>query len=123
MKITNVDKEALTRAVRKSKGYAEREELRGRISSLTNDDVLELQPEDGESLRKIKVAAKWAAKDVGCSILYDETREGTLLVYLGSKPQPTPSPEGKKRGRPRKNPQAEGESTADQMGLEEVSNR
>jgi hypothetical protein len=51
----------------------EREPFRQAIRRLTADQVLELVPDVGESLRKLKLLTSRAATDVGRRIQYGET--------------------------------------------------
>ena len=69
------------------KGYDQRAPYREAIAALSDDQVLELEPEDGETLRQIRVRLARAAKEVGTEIKSGETREGTLLLWLAN-PQP-----------------------------------
>lgn len=52
------------------------------INGLEGDDVLELEPEQGETLRQIRVRIARAAKELGRTLRVGETQEGTLLVWL-----------------------------------------
>lgn len=123
-RLTTVDITAKNEIVKKTPGYAGRENLRQALQSLPEDKAIELEPEGAEeSLRKLKVSVQWAAKETGKSIAYGVTPRQTLLVWLDNKEKAAPSPAGKKRGRPRKERStAEAERVADQMGLEENSN-
>jgi hypothetical protein len=46
--------------------------------------MLELEPDAGESLRKLRLNVKRAAKEVGREIEHGESETGTLLVWLAS---------------------------------------
>ena len=56
--------------------------------------MLELEPEEGESLRKLRLNVNRAAKEANRQVDYGVSDEGTLLVWLLERPK-------KKRG-PRK---------------------
>ncbi len=122
-RLTTVDISAKDEVVKKTAGYAARENLRHALQTLPEDKAIELEPEGDESLRKLKVSVQWAAKETGKSIAYGVTPRQTLLVWLDNKEKATPSPTGKKRGRPRKERSAaEAERMADQMELDQNSN-
>ena len=79
-------------------GYQNREPYRQAIQGLSGDRMIELEPEEGESLRKIRVNLARAAKEVGKEVRSGETEEGTLLVWLAApsrrrrrKAEPDPS--------------------------------
>jgi hypothetical protein len=91
--------------MKKTKGYQDREELREAIANLAEDKTLQLEPDASETVRKLKVAVRWAAKEVLRPVAYGETPRGTLLVWIDNKEQRQAAPTGKKRGRPRKNPE------------------
>jgi hypothetical protein len=62
------------------------------ISSLEDyPDALEYTPDDGESLRKLRVRVTKAGKSLDIPIKHSETARGTLLVYK-------PPAEGRRRG-------------------------
>jgi hypothetical protein len=63
-------------------GYQNREPYRQAIQDLSRDRMIELEPDEGESLRKIRVNLARAAKEVGKEVRSGETQEGTLLVWL-----------------------------------------
>ena len=65
-----------------TKGYQERELYRSAIASLRPDQTIEVEPEQGETLRKIKLNLSRAAKEVGRSVKYGETDERTVLAWL-----------------------------------------
>ena len=108
VKLTTLDISARNELVKKTKGYQEREALREAIANLAKDKTLQLEPEADETLRKLKVAVKWAAKEVNQSVAYGESARGTLLVWIDQKEQApsTTTPAGKKRGRPKKSADA-----------------
>jgi len=105
-KLTTLDASARHEAMKKTKGYEEREELREAIAKLSEDQTLQLEPEADESIRKLKVAVRWAAKEALRTVNYGVTPRGTLLVWLDQKEHAATVPAtGKKRGRPKKNPE------------------
>jgi hypothetical protein len=68
-------------------GYLNREPYRRALQGLSGDQLLELEPDEGESLRKIRVNLARAAKEVGKEVRSGETQEGTLLVWLAEGPR------------------------------------
>lgn len=105
-KLTTLDASARHEVTKKTKGYEERAELRAAIATLSEHQTLQLEPESDESIRKLKVAVRWAAKEVLRTVSYGVTPRGTLLVWLDQKEQAATSPSiGKKRGRPKKHPE------------------
>ncbi len=93
--IRTVDLSAKSRLKLRTKGYQEREPYRQAIQSLTADSTIELEPDPGEALRKIKLNLARAAKEVGRAIRYGETRENTVLAWLAEE-EPAPR---RRRGR------------------------
>lgn len=83
--IRTVDLGALTRL--RTRRADARALYRKRIADLANDRALELIPDAGESLRAVKLMVSRAAKEVGRDVLYGETPEGTLVVWLNSTKQ------------------------------------
>lgn len=77
-----VDVTAKQRVKQRTKGYQEREPFRQAVSSLTPDKAVELEPDDGESLRKLKLNLARAAKEVGRNISYGETTDDTIVAWL-----------------------------------------
>lgn len=80
--IRKVDQSAKDRLKHRTKGYQEREPYRQAVLSLSAGENIEIEPEDGETLRKIKLNLARAAKEVGRTISYGETVENTVLVWL-----------------------------------------
>ncbi len=80
--IRKVDATAKRRLKNQSKGYQEREPYRAALQELRPDGLLELVPDTGETLRKIKLSLARAAKEVGRSVGYGETTENTVLAWL-----------------------------------------
>lgn len=77
-----VDISAKQRVKQRTKGYQEREPFRQAVSNLTTDKVIEIAPENGESLRKLKLNVARAAKEVTRNVSYGETTDNTIIVWL-----------------------------------------
>jgi hypothetical protein len=89
-RITTVDlAEARSRLKSEAHGYAERAAYREAIGSLTDDRMLELEPDAGETMRSLKLTVTRAAKEVNRDVRYGESDEGTLLVWLEDRPRTT----------------------------------
>lgn len=59
------------------------------VDRLAGPGVIELTPDEGETLRKLKLLVSRAAREAGKAVVYGETPEGTLLVWLkASRRQP-----------------------------------
>jgi hypothetical protein len=80
--IHKVDASARDRLKHRTKGYDERQPYRFAVMELRGEGMIELEPEAGETLRKIKLNLSRAAKEVGRSIKYGETQENTVLMWL-----------------------------------------
>jgi hypothetical protein len=80
--IREVDASAKQRVKQRTKGYQEREPFRQAVINLSSDKAIELAPDDGESLRKLKLNLARAAKEVGRNISYGETRDNTIVAWL-----------------------------------------
>ena len=80
--IREVDVSAKQRVKQRTKGYQEREPFRQAVQNLSADRAIELSPEPGESLRKLKLNLARAAKEVGRNISYGETGENTIVAWL-----------------------------------------
>ena len=80
--IRKVDVSAKQRVKQRTKGYQERQPFRDAVADLTADTALEVEPEGGESLRKIKLNLARAAKEVGRSIAYGETGDDKIVAWL-----------------------------------------
>ena len=96
------DSSAKQRLKQRTKGYQERGPYREAIATLSGSNTVELVPESGESVRKIKLNLARASKETGISIGYGETHDDTVLAWLTDGEAPR-----RRRGRPRKNPIAE----------------
>jgi hypothetical protein len=80
--IREVDVSAKQRVKQRTKGYQEREPFRQAVANLTADRAIELSPESGESLRKLKLNLARAAKEVGKPIMYGETGDNMIVAWL-----------------------------------------
>ena len=80
--------EARARLVRDSRGYSEREPYRQAILVLEGDSTVELVPDEGESIRKLRLLTNRAAKEAGRDVKYGETRDGSLLIWLADQDAP-----------------------------------
>jgi hypothetical protein len=92
-----VGPEARQRLISTSKGFQQRQVYRDMLSQLGDGREVEVEPEAGETIRKIKVNVRRAANEVGANVAYGETQEGTLLVW-----KEAPRERRGRRGRPRK---------------------
>ena len=86
--ITSVGIESRNRIVSRARGYEERAAYREAIANLSDDRVLELLPDAGESVRKLKLTVARAAKEVNRQVGYGESDTGTLLVWLEEAKRP-----------------------------------
>jgi hypothetical protein len=100
-RFTEVGIEARNRLARRTRGYDARAPFREALTNLTAGQQLEVMPDEGESLRSLKLNLARAAKEVNRNAHYGETQEGSLIVWLEDKPR-------QKRG-PRKSRQSGGE--------------
>jgi hypothetical protein len=95
-RITTVDlTEARRRLKSEARGYAERAAYREAIGNLTDDRMLELEPDEGETMRGLKLTVTRAAKEVNRDVRYGESEQGTLLVWLQDRPRRTRGPRRK----------------------------
>jgi hypothetical protein len=86
--ITTVDLEARDRLVKRTPGYEGRLAIRQAITNLSSDRALELEPDEGETLRKLKLNVARAAKETNRQVAYGESDSGTLLVWLEEPKKP-----------------------------------
>jgi hypothetical protein len=99
-----VNLEEITDIKSSAKGTKEPDwwQYREDISSLEDyPDALEYTPDDGETLRKLRVRVTKAGKSLDIPIKHSETVRGTLLVYR-------PPSEGRRRTRRRTTEQQSG---------------
>ena len=87
-RITTVDLEARNRLVKRAPGFDARAPYRQAIANLTADRALELDPDEGETLRKLKLNVARAAKEANRQVAYGESDTGTLLVWLEEAKKP-----------------------------------
>jgi hypothetical protein len=69
------------------------------IAGLSGAQVIEVELEEGETLRLVKTRVTRASRQLGKQVRCGETREGTLLVWAGERAprrrprrQPEPAP-------------------------------
>jgi hypothetical protein len=93
-RMKTVGPEAKQRLINVGKGYVEREPYREAISKLEGDQNIEVEPEQGETLRKLKLMVRRAAREIGQEIDYGVTVQDTLLVWIAQPKQ------RRRRGRP-----------------------
>jgi IS30 family transposase len=96
--IRTVDLSAKNRLKLRTKGYQEREPYRHAVLSLTSDSTIEIEPEEGETVRKIKLNLARAAKEVSREVKYGETHDGSVVAWLAD----GDGAPRRRRGRPRK---------------------
>jgi len=89
--------DAKLRLVDQGRGFQQRAVYRDHLAELNPGMIWEIEPEDDESVRKLKVNVRRAANELDLPIRYGETPEGTLLVW-----KEAPSERKGSRGRPRK---------------------
>jgi hypothetical protein len=92
--IRTVDLDAKYRVVKRSPAYNARAPYREAIANLKDDRALELEPDEDETVRRLKLLVSRAAKEVGRDVNYGESDEGTLVVWLAD---PRPSRRGRSR--------------------------
>jgi hypothetical protein len=51
------------------------------IAGLSGEQVIEVEPDEGETLRLVRTRVTNAAKQLGKQVKYGDTQEGTLLVW------------------------------------------
>jgi hypothetical protein len=83
-RITTVDLAEARNRLRRGQapGYDARAPLREAIANLTDASALELTPEEGESIRRMRLNLSRAAKEVNRQIAYGVNPEGNLIVWL-----------------------------------------
>ena len=94
--IREVDASAKQRVKQRTKGFQERLPFRLAVANLTNEKAIELAPDHGESLRKLKLNLARAAKEVQRNIAYGETGDNMIVAWLAE------GDAGQKRRRARK---------------------
>ena len=89
-RIATIDRDEALRRVRRGRpGTDDRAPLREAIANLTTERMIELEPDEGETLRKLKFTVTLAANEVNRAVGYGESESGTLLVWLETKPRKT----------------------------------
>jgi len=80
-----------------SQGFVARSQpYRQAILSLASDATVEPIPDEGESLRKLKLLTNRAAREIGRNVKYGETQEGSLLIWLANQ-EATPQKRRRRR--------------------------
>lgn len=90
-----VGPDAKQRLMRTSKGYQQRQAYRDHLSKLSDTRLVEVEPQDGESLRKLKVNVRRAANEMKVNVEYGESENGTLVVW--AEPAREPGRRGRRR--------------------------
>jgi hypothetical protein len=67
------------------------------LGTLADGRTLEVRPDEGESLRKIKVNLRRSSHELGIDVTYGETEEGTVLVWK-EEPQRVRRPRQRRNG-------------------------
>ena len=106
MRFKAVGTEARARLVGGNKADQERQPYREAIVSLDGDQTLEIEPEEGENLRAIRLRVRRAAREVGREVKLEETVNGSLLLWLAEPTQPV----RRRRRRRREDQERQGES-------------
>ena len=76
----------------RSAGYAARAPYREAIAQLQDDRMLELELDEGENMRQLRLNVARADREVNCLVESGVSREGTLLIWLAEKPRRTRAP-------------------------------
>jgi len=74
--------DARERLIKRSKGFDARGIYREYLSQLEGGKMWEIAPEEGETLRKLKVNVRRAANELNLIIGYGDSEDGTLVVWL-----------------------------------------
>ena len=109
MRFKAVGLEARARLVGGNKADQERQPYREAILSLDGDQTLEIEPEENENLRMIRLRVRRAAREVGRDIQVGETEDGSLLIWLAQSAQ-SAQPVRRRRRRRRADQEHQGES-------------
>ncbi len=86
--ISKVGPEARARLVSAAKGPDRLQPDTEAIRGLAGGQMIEVEPEDGETLRQVKFRLTRASKQAGVEIRSGETTGGTVLVWLADSAQP-----------------------------------
>ncbi len=73
--------DARERLVNKSQGFDARGIYREYLSQLESGKMWAITPEEGETLRKLKVNVRRAANELNLNVGYGDSEDGTLLVW------------------------------------------
>jgi hypothetical protein len=95
VKVRQADEGAKARLISGLRGPAWRQPYIDALQALEGDQVLEFRPDEGETLRQIRVRIARAAKELSRTLRVGETHEGTLLVWLAE----AHTPMRRRRGR------------------------
>src|SRR5215207_8352316 len=82
VRVKQADQGAKARLVSGLRGPSWKQPYIDAINGLEGDTVLEFHPDEGETLRQVRVRIARAAKDLGRILRVGETQEGGLLVWL-----------------------------------------
>jgi hypothetical protein len=83
-RITQADESARMRLRRRAGAGDARAPFREAIAGLQGDEVLEIRPENDETMRGLKVNVGRAAGELSADVQYGETVDGALLVWRRS---------------------------------------
>ena len=86
--ISKVGLDARARLVSAAKGSDRLQPYVDAIRGLSGSQMIEVEPEDGETLRQIKFRVTQASKQAGVEVRSGETTVGTVLVWLADPAQP-----------------------------------
>src|SRR5687768_11194877 len=75
--------DAKSRLRRRARGHADRVPYREAIANLSGDHMLELVPDDGETMRGLKLNVNRAAKEVNRQVGYGESDEADQARAVG----------------------------------------
>jgi hypothetical protein len=106
VRISEAGPEAKARLVSGLRGPTWKQPYLDAINGLAGEDVLEFEPDEGETLRQVRVRIARAAKDLGRTLRVGETQEGTLLVWLAEAHTPLRRPRRRKAAGPTPEPDA-----------------
>jgi hypothetical protein len=79
--IKPADRTARARLRQRTSAADARTPFREAIAGLQGDDVLEVRPEDRETMRGLKLNVTRAARETNVDVTYGETTDGALLVW------------------------------------------
>ncbi len=79
--ISKVGPDARARLVSAAKAVDRLQPYREAIAGLSGSQMIEVEPEDGETLRQVKFRLTQASKQAGVEIRSGETTNGTVLAW------------------------------------------